>query len=87
MAAVSVGILDSGPAIDLCYEEDSSAIVDMNLVMTGQGQFVEVQGTGEKAPFSKDEMEKMLRLGEAGIYDLILLQKTVLGELAGKVGR
>jgi len=87
LAAVSVGILDSGPAIDLCYEEDSSAIVDMNLVMTGQGQFVEVQGTGEKAPFSKEEMEKMLRLGEAGIFDLILLQKAVLGDLAGKVGR
>ena len=87
LAAVSVGILKEGPALDLCYLEDSSAIVDMNLVMTGGGSFVEVQGTGEQAPFSRQEMDAMLHLGEAGIRQLMQLQREVLGDLAARVGK
>ena len=87
LAAVSVGILKEGPALDLCYLEDSSAIVDMNLVMTGGGSFVEVQGTGEQAPFSRQEMDAMLQLGEAGIRQLMQLQREVLGDLATRVGK
>ena len=67
--------------------EDSSAIVDMNLVMTGGGSFVEVQGTGEQAPFSRQEMDAMLHLGEAGIRQLMQLQREVLGDLAARVGK
>lgn len=87
LAAVSVGILPEGPALDLCYVEDSSAIVDMNLVMTGAGSFVEVQGTGEKAPFTQQELAELLRLGEAGIGRLMQLQRNALGPLAQKVGK
>lgn len=87
LAAVSVGILQEGPALDLCYVEDSSAIVDMNLVMTGGGNFVEVQGTGEQAPFSRQEMDAMLQLGEAGIRRLMQMQRDVLGDLAARVGQ
>lgn len=86
LAAVSVGVLPEGPALDLCYIEDSSAIVDMNLVMTGAGSFVEVQGTGEKAPFTRAEMAEMLRLGETGITQLMQLQKDSLGALSKLVG-
>ena len=86
LAAVSVGILPDGPALDLCYVEDSSAIVDMNLVMTGAGEFVEVQGTGEKAPFSRAALDELLRLGEAGIRQLMDAQKQALGALAERVG-
>ena len=87
LAAVSVGVLPDGPALDLCYVEDSSAIVDMNLVMTGAGNFVEVQGTGEKAPFNKQELAELLRLGESGIERLMQIQREVLGDLAERVGR
>lgn len=87
LAAVSVGILPEGTALDLCYVEDSSAIVDMNLVMTGAGSFVEVQGTGEKAPFTQQELAELLRLGEAGIGRLMQLQRNALGPLAQKVGK
>ena len=87
LAAVSVGILKEGPVLDLCYLEDSSAIVDMNLVMTGGGSFVEVQGTGEQAPFSRLELEAMLALGEVGIRQLMQMQREVLGDLAVRVGR
>ena len=87
LAAVSVGVLPDGPALDLCYVEDSSAIVDMNLVMTGAGNFVEVQGTGEKAPFNKQELAELLRLGESGIERLMQIQRETLGSLAERVGR
>ena len=87
LAAVSVGVLPDGPALDLCYVEDSSAIVDMNLVMTGAGNFVEVQGTGEKAPFNKRELAELLRLGESGIERLMQIQREALGPLAERVGR
>lgn len=79
LAAVSVGILPSGEAVlDLDYIEDSSAIVDMNLVMTEAGQFVEIQGTGEEATFSTEELTAMLSLGKSGISELIAEQKNVL---------
>jgi ribonuclease PH len=87
LAAVSVGIVDGKVLLDLCYEEDSRAAVDLNLVMTGEGHFVEVQGTGEKAPFSKDQLKAMLTAGEKGVAALIDYQKDVLGQLAWRIGR
>ncbi|MEN6567541.1 MAG: ribonuclease PH [Veillonellales bacterium] len=87
LAAVSIGLLEEGIAMDLCYEEDSSAIVDMNVVMTGTGQFVEIQGTGEKRPFTKAQMEQMVGVAEQGVMSLIDYQKDILGPLTWKVGR
>lgn len=78
LAAVSVGIVDGKPMLDLCYIEDSTAETDMNLVMTGKGGIVEVQGTAEGAPFSKAELAKLLALGEKGIKTLIKKQKEIL---------
>jgi len=78
LAAVSVGIVDGKPMLDLCYTEDSSAEVDMNLVMTGKGGIVEIQGTAEGEPFSKTELAKLLALGEKGIKALIKKQIDVL---------
>lgn len=67
--------------LDLDYKEDSSAIVDMNVVMTGAGKFVELQGTGEESPFSYEELQQLLALGTAGINGLIAAQKEALGEV------
>ncbi|HEY6010427.1 MAG TPA: ribonuclease PH [Nitrospirota bacterium] len=78
LAAVSVGIVGGKPLLDLCYVEDSTAEVDMNLVMTGKGKIVEVQGTAEGEPFSKAELGKLLSLGEKGIKVLIRKQKESL---------
>jgi len=78
LAAISVGIVDGKPLLDLCYVEDSSAEVDMNLVMTGKGRIVEVQGTAEGQPFSKAELGRLLALGEKGIRSLIRKQKDIL---------
>lgn len=78
LAAVSVGIVDGKPMLDLCYTEDSGAEVDMNLVMTGKGGIVEIQGTAEGEPFSKAELGKLLALGEKGIKHLIQKQKEIL---------
>jgi len=78
LAAVSVGIVDGKPMVDLCYIEDSGAEVDMNLVMTGKGKIVEVQGTAEGEPFSKAELGKLLALGEKGIKALVRKQGEVL---------
>ncbi|MBI4373230.1 MAG: ribonuclease PH [Candidatus Omnitrophica bacterium] len=75
IAAVSVGVIEGRPALDLCYKEDSKAEVDMNIVMTGSGRFVEVQGTAESNPFSKKELDDLLVLGKKGISELIVLQK------------
>lgn len=75
IAAVSVGIVDGVPMLDLTYEEDSTADVDMNVIMTGNGRFVEVQGTAENNTFSRDEMNAMLGLAEKGINRLTELQK------------
>ena len=88
VAAISVGIAkDDTSILDLCYEEDSNAVVDMNVVMTGEGKFVEVQGTGEQRPYSREELDRMLEKAEKGITELIDYQKSVLGQLVWKVGR
>ena len=87
LAATSVGIdHEIGAILDLNYVEDSSAEVDMNLVMTGAGHFVELQGTGEESTFTRSQLNKLLDLGEAGIRQLIEKQKEVLGSLAHKIG-
>ena len=78
VAAVSVGLLDGVPLLDLCYEEDAKAAVDMNVVMTDAGQFVEVQGTGEDAPFTQRQMGAMLKLAREGLAELMAIQKKVL---------
>ncbi|MCR4441066.1 MAG: ribonuclease PH [Peptococcaceae bacterium] len=80
LAAVSVGKVGDSLLLDLCFEEDSQAAVDMNLVMTGKGEFVEIQGTAEGYPFTEEELQELLFLGKKGIARLIELQKAVLGE-------
>ncbi len=87
LAAVSVGIQGDQVMLDLCYEEDSTCRVDMNIVMTGQGEYVEIQGTGESAPFTPKEMEQMLHLAQNGIMELIGYQKAALGEIIMSIGR
>lgn len=82
LASVSVGVVGGRPVLDLNYEEDSKAKVDMNLVMTGGGKFVELQGTGEDSPFDRKELDLMLSLGEQGILQMIERQKEVLGSIA-----
>jgi len=80
VAAISVGIVKGEPVLDLCYREDSKADVDMNVVMTGRGNFVEIQGTAEENPFSKEEVDIMLSLASKGISQLIALQQKLLLE-------
>jgi ribonuclease PH len=82
VAAVSVGVVEGEVRLDLCYEEDSRAEVDMNLVMTGAGKLVEIQGTAEGAPFSWHRLEEMGTTARAGVRELIALQAEVLGPLA-----
>lgn len=82
VAATSVGILEGKKILDLDYSEDSVAEVDMNIVKTGKGGFVEIQGTAEQEPFSEKEMEAMLSLANKGIKELITLQKKSIGSLA-----
>jgi len=79
VAAVSVGVVQGTPLLDLEYTEDSSCDTDMNVVMTGRGAFVEVQGTAEGAPFSRPEMDALLALAEQGIRELNVLQRRALG--------
>ncbi|MCY7315255.1 MAG: ribonuclease PH [Rubrivivax sp.] len=79
VAAVSVGVLRGKPLLDLEYTEDSACDTDMNVVMTGSGGFVEVQGTAEGAPFSRAEMDHLLALADKGIGELVALQKRALG--------
>lgn len=81
VAAVSVGIVNGEVVLDLNYDEDSSAEVDMNIVMTGKGSFVEVQGTAETVPFTKAELEMMTSMAEEGISGLVARQKDALGEI------
>jgi ribonuclease PH len=78
VAATSVGVIDGQPMLDLCYEEDSRAEVDMNVVMTGSGQFVELQATGEKVAFDQKQLGQMIELATAGIKDLIEIQRHAL---------
>lgn len=86
LASVSVGVIRNEACLDLNYVEDSQAKVDMNIVMTGQGKFVEIQGTGEESPFSKEELANLLGLSESGIQAIIEIQKQVLGPIAARVG-
>lgn len=87
LAATSVGIDENlGPILDLNYVEDSSANVDMNIVQTGSGQFVELQGTGEEATFTRKQLNELLDLGDDGIQQLVMIQKEVLGEIADRIG-
>lgn len=87
LAAVSVGIIDDVPLLDLNYQEDSTAKVDMNVVMTSAGEFVELQGTGEDAPFSSQELMNLLSLAEQGVGQLIETQKEALGPLVDLIGQ
>jgi ribonuclease PH len=80
VAAVSVGVVDGKVLLDLCYSEDSIAQVDMNVVMTGSGRFVEIQGTAEEAPFGKELMDTMLSVAASGIQELISIQRRALEE-------
>lgn len=81
VAAVSVGIIDGRLMVDLAYEEDSEADVDMNVVMTGSGRFVEVQGTAERMPFTASQMERMMALASERIRDICALQRSVLADV------
>ena len=81
VAAVSVGIVEGRVLLDLCYEEDSKAEVDMNFVMTGSGKFVEVQGTAESVPFTRSQMERMTEVARQGIRELVKAQKKALAGL------
>ncbi|MBU6409218.1 MAG: ribonuclease PH [Verrucomicrobia bacterium] len=78
VAAVSVGVVENRPVLDLCYAEDAAAAVDMNLVMTSAGEFVEVQGSGEENTFSESQLADMLALGKAGIRELLAAQQNAL---------
>jgi ribonuclease PH len=78
LAAISVGVVNGEPRIDLCYSEDSTAEVDMNVVMTGDGKIVEIQGTAEGTPFSKTALDSLMKLAEEGINSLINMQKKLI---------
>lgn len=84
IAAVSVGVVEGRALADLCYVEDAAAEVDMNLVMTGDGEFIELQGTGEEATFSSAQLESMLALGKTGVARLLELQQEAIA--AGEQG-
>lgn len=87
LAAISVGVLPDGELqLDLNYEQDANANVDMNVVMTGSGEFVEIQGTGEETTFSYEQLEGLLQLAKSGIEQLFIIQKEVLGEITEKIG-
>jgi ribonuclease PH len=78
VAAVSVGIVGGRPVLDLCYDEDVTADTDMNIVCTGDGRFIEVQGTAEGAPFDRDELNALLDLGVQGCTELAAIQRKAL---------
>ena len=85
VSAISVGIVNDQCLLDICYEEDSHAQVDMNIIMTDKCEFVEVQGTGEERPFSRKDLNKHLELGEKGNKELIKIQRKALGEIADEI--
>ncbi|WP_434798130.1 ribonuclease PH [Terrisporobacter vanillatitrophus] len=85
VSAISVGIVNDECLLDICYEEDSNAQVDMNIIMTDRCEFVEVQGTGEERPFSRKDLNKLLELGEKGNKELIRIQRVALGEIADEI--
>ncbi|OGW05462.1 MAG: ribonuclease PH [Nitrospinae bacterium RIFCSPLOWO2_01_FULL_39_10] len=80
VAATSVGIVNGRILLDLNYEEDSKADVDMNVVMTGSGKFIEIQGTAERVPFSKEDSDSLIKLAAKGIRELIKIQKQAIGK-------
>lgn len=82
VAAISVGVVSGEEMLDLCYEEDRYAAVDMNVIMNAQGKFIEVQGTAEGAPFDRQSLNRLLDLAESGIRQLLKLQKDALGARA-----
>ena len=84
VAAVSVGIRDGVALLDLCYEEDFSAQVDMNVVMTDKGEFIEIQGTAEEAPFTREDSDMMIALAEKGINEIIRIQRATLRSAGGR---
>ena len=81
VAAISVGVVAGTPMLDLAYEEDSQADVDMNVVKTGDGRFIEVQGTAEGPPFERSELDALLGLADSGIQQLIAIQRSIVGDL------
>ena len=81
VAAISVGIVDGEPLLDLAYEDDSRAEVDMNVVKTGRGRFIEVQGTAEAMPFGREALDQLLDLADIGIGQLVAKQKAIVGRL------
>lgn len=85
LAATSVGIIQDGIVLDLNYSEDSQALVDMNVVMTGAGRFVELQGTGEEATFSQEELQQLIEAASKGLKELFTVQKQALGEISSKI--
>ncbi len=83
VAATSVGVVDGTPLLDLAYDEDSRAEVDMNIVKTGDGRFIEVQGTAEGPPFERKALDELMELGDAGIRRLVELQREIVGDIRG----
>ena len=81
VAATSVGVVGGTPMLDLAYEEDSRAEVDMNVVKTGDGRFIEVQGTAEGPPFERRALDDLLALADEGIRELVELQRAIVGDL------
>jgi ribonuclease PH len=81
VAATSVGVVDGSPLLDLAYDEDSRADVDMNVVKTGDGRFIEVQGTAEGPPFERQALDDLLELADEGIKELVALQQALVGDL------
>jgi ribonuclease PH len=85
VAATSVGVVDGEPLLDLAYDDDSRAEVDMNIVKTGSGQFIEVQGTAEGLPFGRDSLNTLLDLADHGIKQLVEKQKAIVGHLVKRL--
>ena len=85
IAAISAGVVEGTPCLDLCYTEDSSADTDMNFVMNEQGEFIELQGTGEGCAFSRDQLNTLLDLGESGCRALMQAQREALGDAAALI--
>jgi ribonuclease PH len=86
VAAISVGVVDGEPVLDLCYEEDCSAEVDMNVIMTEAGEFIEVQGTAEGKPFSREKLDELLGLAEDGLKKIFEIQRKIINSNDGKRG-
>lgn len=80
VSAISVGIVEDEPILDLCYEEDSRAMIDMNVVMTDKGEFIEIQGTGEERPFKRSELDDLLKLAEEGCKKLHQMQEEIIND-------